>query len=125
MQQGQGLQSSTISVFLADDNLIVREGVRALIALEDDFSVVGTAADYDELVTRASELAPQVVVTDIRMPPTFQQEGIQAAHEIPQAPPRHRDRRPVAVRRPGVRHLAARRGLGRLCLPVEGQDRRG
>ena len=82
MQQGQGLQSSTISVFLADDNLIVREGVRALIALEDDFTVVGTAADYDELVTRASELAPQVVVTDIRMPPTFQQEGILAAHEI-------------------------------------------
>ena len=71
-----------ISVFLADDNLIVREGVRALLALEDDFSVVGTAADYDELVTRASELAPQVVVTDIRMPPTFHQEGIQAAHEI-------------------------------------------
>jgi class 3 adenylate cyclase/ActR/RegA family two-component response regulator len=69
-------------VFLADDNLIVREGVRALIALEDDFTVVGTAADYDELVTRASELAPQVVVTDIRMPPTFHQEGIQAAHEI-------------------------------------------
>ena len=82
MQQGQGLQSSTISVFLADDNLIVREGVRALLALEDDFSVVGTAADYDELVTRASELNPQVVVTDIRMPPTFHQEGIQAAHEI-------------------------------------------
>ena len=82
MQTGQGLQASTISVFLADDNLIVREGVRALIALEDDFTVVGTAADYDELVTRASELAPQVVVTDIRMPPTFHQEGIQAAHEI-------------------------------------------
>ena len=33
-------------------------------------------------MTRASELNPQVVVTDIRMPPTFQQEGIQAAHEI-------------------------------------------
>jgi adenylate cyclase len=82
VQQGQGLQSSTISVFLADDNLIVREGVRALLALEDDFSVVGTAADYDELVTRASELNPQVVVTDIRMPPTFHQEGILAAHEI-------------------------------------------
>ena len=107
MQQGQGLQSSTISVFLADDNLIVREGVRALLALEDDFSVVGTAADYDELVTRASELNPQVVVTDIRMPPTFHQEGIQAAHENPQAPPWYRDSRPVAVRRPGVRDLIA------------------
>jgi adenylate cyclase len=79
---GQAVGASTISVFLADDNLIVREGVRALISLEDDFSVVGTAADYDELVSKASELAPQVVVTDIRMPPSFHQEGIEAAHEI-------------------------------------------
>ena len=71
-----------ISVFLADDNLIVREGVRALLALEHDVEVVGVAADYDELVAGASDLAPQVVVTDIRMPPSFQQEGIQAAREI-------------------------------------------
>ena len=82
MPEAQALQGSTISVFVADDNLIVREGVRALIALEKDFSVVGTASDYDELVAKASELAPQVVVTDIRMPPTFHQEGIEAAHEI-------------------------------------------
>ena len=82
MPTGQAVGASTISVFLADDNLIVREGVRALISLEDDFSVVGTAADYDELVSKASELAPQVVVTDIRMPPSFHQEGIEAAHEI-------------------------------------------
>jgi class 3 adenylate cyclase/ActR/RegA family two-component response regulator len=73
---------ATISVFLADDNLIVREGVRALLASEPDLAVVGTAADYDELVQQAGELAPQVVVTDIRMPPSFQREGIAAAHEI-------------------------------------------
>jgi len=71
-----------ITVFLADDNLIVREGVRALLSLEPDLTVVGTAADYDELVAGASEAAPQVVVTDIRMPPSFQREGIDAAHEI-------------------------------------------
>jgi class 3 adenylate cyclase/DNA-binding NarL/FixJ family response regulator len=56
--------------------------VRALLALEADVEVVGTAADYDELVTGAEKLAPQVVVTDIRMPPSFQNEGIEAAHEI-------------------------------------------
>jgi DNA-binding NarL/FixJ family response regulator/class 3 adenylate cyclase len=72
----------TISVFLADDNLIVREGVRALLALEDDLEVVGVAEDYDELVAGADRLAPQVVVTDIRMPPDFQREGIDAAKEI-------------------------------------------
>src|SRR2546423_9698511 len=71
-----------IRVFLADDNLIVREGVRALLSLADDIEVIGVAADYDELVQGASRAAPQVVVTDIRMPPTFQAEGIQAAREV-------------------------------------------
>ncbi len=74
--------AATISVFLADDNLIIREGVRALLALEPDLEIVGTASDYDTLVAGAGELAPHVVVTDIRMPPAFQQEGIAAAHEI-------------------------------------------
>ena len=71
-----------ITVFLADDNLIVREGVRALLGLETDIEVVGVAADYDGLVDGATEAHPQVVVTDIRMPPTFQREGIDAAKEI-------------------------------------------
>jgi adenylate cyclase len=71
-----------ISVVLADDNLIVREGVRALLARESTVEVVGVAGDYDELVETATRLTPQVVVTDIRMPPTFQSEGIEAAREI-------------------------------------------
>jgi class 3 adenylate cyclase/DNA-binding NarL/FixJ family response regulator len=74
--------SSRITVFLADDNLIVREGVRALLALESDIEIVGTAADYDGLVEGAEAAAPQVVVTDIRMPPSFQREGIDAAKEV-------------------------------------------
>ncbi len=72
----------TISVFLADDNLIVREGVKALLDLEDDLEVVGVAADYDELVEGAEEANPQVVVTDIRMPPNFTREGIEAAKVV-------------------------------------------
>jgi len=76
------MSESRISVFLADDNLLVREGVRALLALEADFEVVGVAEDYDGLVTGAEAAHPQVVVTDIRMPPTFQREGIDAAKEI-------------------------------------------
>src|SRR5947199_9471413 len=71
-----------ITVFLADDNLIVREGVRALLAMEPDVEVVGVAADYDELVSGAEQAAPQVVVTDIRMPPAFQNEGIEAAKQV-------------------------------------------
>ena len=68
-----------ITVFLADDNLLVREGVRALLDLQPDLEVIGVAADYDELVDGASRAHPQVVVTDIRMPPNFQDEGIEAA----------------------------------------------
>ncbi len=75
-------EAARIGVFLADDNLIVREGVRALLEVEDDFTVVGTADDYDGLVKGAEAAAPQVVVTDIRMPPTFRREGIDAAKQV-------------------------------------------
>ncbi len=68
-----------ISVFLADDNLLVREGVKALMELSDDIDVVGVAEDFDGLVAGAEAAEPQVVVTDIRMPPDFQREGIEAA----------------------------------------------
>src|SRR6266566_5641065 len=68
-----------ITVLLADDSVIVREGLRALLEMTADIDVVGVARDYDELVARADALEPQVIVTDIRMPPTFQREGIDAA----------------------------------------------
>jgi class 3 adenylate cyclase/DNA-binding NarL/FixJ family response regulator len=71
-----------ISVLLADDSLIVREGLRALLATTDDLDVVGVAGDYAELVAHAEELAPHVIVTDIRMPPTFQREGIDGAQLV-------------------------------------------
>ncbi len=74
--------SPRITVLLADDNALVREGVRALLAIETDFEVVGVAVDYDSLIAGAGEHVPHVVVTDIRMPPDFQNEGIEAAKEI-------------------------------------------
>lgn len=71
-----------ITVLLADDNLIVREGVRALLRRDPSVDVVGVAGDYDELISQATALAPQVLVTDIRMPPTFRDEGIEGAKEV-------------------------------------------
>ena len=71
-----------IDVFLADDNLIVREGVRAIIERHPDLRVVGMAADYDEVVSGATATEPQVLVTDVRMPPSFHREGIDAAKEV-------------------------------------------
>src|SRR5690348_2241117 len=72
----------TSTVFLADDNLIVREGARALINRHPDLEVVGVAEDYDETVNGATAASPQVLVTDIRMPPAFQRGGIDAANEV-------------------------------------------
>jgi class 3 adenylate cyclase/DNA-binding NarL/FixJ family response regulator len=74
-----GTAAPKITVFLADDSLLVREGVRALLAAQPDLDVVGVAEDFDGLVAGATEKVPQVVVTDIRMPPSFQNEGIEAA----------------------------------------------
>ena len=51
-------------------------------AMADDVEVVGVAGDYDELVSGAGAAAPQVIVTDIRMPPNFSSEGIDAAREV-------------------------------------------
>jgi class 3 adenylate cyclase/DNA-binding NarL/FixJ family response regulator len=73
---------SAITVFLADDNLLVREGVRALIDRQSDLQIVGVASDYDETVAGATATAPNVLVTDIRMPPSFNREGIDAAKEV-------------------------------------------
>ncbi len=78
---------SVISVFLADDNVIVREGVRTLLQRQPDLDVVGVAADYDSLVAGVVATDPQVLVTDIRMPPDFQREGIEAAREVRQRCP--------------------------------------
>jgi adenylate cyclase len=71
-----------ITVFLADDSVLIREGVRAMLARDRDVEVVGVAEDYDGLVAGAAETHPDVVVSDIRMPPHFQREGIDAAKQI-------------------------------------------
>ena len=56
---GAGNQDGVITVVLADDNLIVREGVRALLGYDRDVEVVGVAGDYDELVAAADWPPPR------------------------------------------------------------------
>jgi class 3 adenylate cyclase/CheY-like chemotaxis protein len=69
-------------VVLGEDNVLVREGVRALLDSYEDVEVVGVAADAPSLLIAAEEHDPDVVVTDIKMPPNFQLEGIDCAHAI-------------------------------------------
>ena len=73
---------AAITVFLADDSVLIREGVRAMLKRDPDVEVIGVAEDYDSLVAGAEAANPDVVVSDIRMPPDFQREGIDAAKEI-------------------------------------------
>ncbi len=69
----------TIRVVLAEDNVLLREGMSRLVAGNEDFELVGTAADLPELFAVIERCQPDVVITDIRMPPTSHDEGIQAA----------------------------------------------
>jgi class 3 adenylate cyclase/DNA-binding NarL/FixJ family response regulator len=77
----------SITVVLGEDNVLVREGVRALLNSYDDIEVVGAAEDAPSLLATAAEHTPDVVVTDIKMPPSFQLEGIDCAHTIREAHP--------------------------------------
>jgi class 3 adenylate cyclase/DNA-binding NarL/FixJ family response regulator len=68
-------------VLVADDAVVLRQGIVRL--LEDDgFHVVGQAGDAEQLLALTAELVPDVVITDIRMPPDFELEGLAAALEI-------------------------------------------
>lgn len=72
-------RSASIRVVIADDTLLIREGVQRLLEASDDIEVVGLAADLEELRVEVEKHRPNVVVTDIRMPPTSTDEGIRAA----------------------------------------------
>jgi DNA-binding NarL/FixJ family response regulator len=68
-----------IRVALAEDHLLLREGISRLVAANEDFELVGMASDLPQLLALVGEQVPDVVVTDIRMPPTGTDEGIKAA----------------------------------------------
>ena len=72
----------TIRVILADDHYLVREGVRRLLETEPEIEVAATCGDLPSLLTAVEEEQPDVVLTDIRMPPTGADEGIQAAERL-------------------------------------------
>src|SRR6266487_4808396 len=67
-------------VVVADDDILLREGLASLLA-RSGFEVVGQAGDASELLDLARERAPALVVVDIRMPPTWSTEGLEARSE--------------------------------------------
>jgi len=71
-----------LRVVLADDNYLVREGLSALLAEVDGVTLVAAVADPHSLIKSVRENSPDVVLTDIRMPPTHTDEGIKVAKRI-------------------------------------------
>jgi DNA-binding NarL/FixJ family response regulator len=68
-------------IVLADDDVLLREGLSSLLA-RSGFDVVGQAGDGSELLRLVRELAPELAIVDIRMPPTNSTEGLEAARAI-------------------------------------------
>jgi DNA-binding NarL/FixJ family response regulator len=77
----------TIRLVLADDHYLVREGVRRLLETRPEFEVVAVCSDLDSLLAAVDAELPDVVVTDIRMPPSGTDEGIQAAERLRETNP--------------------------------------
>ncbi|HEX2154325.1 MAG TPA: response regulator transcription factor [Acidimicrobiia bacterium] len=71
-----------LRVLIAEDQFLVREGTRRLLDEVPGVTVVGEAADYDSVLAEMRRLEPDVVLMDIKMPPTHTMEGIRAAHVI-------------------------------------------
>lgn len=68
-----------LRLILADDNLLIREGVAAVLDTLDGVQIVAQCDDQPSLLRAVEQLQPDVVITDIRMPPTHTDEGIAAA----------------------------------------------
>lgn len=72
----------SIRVVIADDHYLVREGIRRLLETQPDVEVAAVCGDLDSLLAAVETERPNVVVTDIRMPPGDADEGIQAAKRL-------------------------------------------
>jgi len=77
-----------LRVVFAEDNYLVREGTSALLGTSTEVEVVATVADSRDLLPAVAETDPDVVLTDIRMPPSYTTEGIDAALQIRAEHPR-------------------------------------
>jgi DNA-binding NarL/FixJ family response regulator len=76
-----------IRVVIAEDSLLMREGIEKLLAPSGTIDVVASVGDMAALLTAVERSRPQVVVTDIRMPPTHTTEGIEVAARLRQSDP--------------------------------------
>ncbi len=79
--------SEPLKVVIAEDNYLVHEGTRRLLEDSGGVRVIAAVGTAEELLDAVARLRPDVVITDIRMPPGHRMEGIEAAHAIRKAHP--------------------------------------
>jgi DNA-binding NarL/FixJ family response regulator len=85
--ENQEKKKTTVRIVIADDHPIVRDGLKKLLLLEDDFEIVGEAGDGREVIARVQELDPDVLLLDLRMPNL---DGLAALQAIQQTNKRTR-----------------------------------
>jgi DNA-binding NarL/FixJ family response regulator len=81
------LAAMALRVVVGEDDLLVREGIVRILSTAPDLEVVASCEDYDALVAAVEEQDPDVVLTDIRMPPTSTDEGIRLARQVHETDP--------------------------------------
>jgi DNA-binding NarL/FixJ family response regulator len=72
----------SVRVVIGEDDFLVRQGVERILATQGDVEVVGAGGDLDSVLAAVDSTAPDVVVTDVRMPPTMRDEGIRLAAHV-------------------------------------------
>ena len=110
----------SIRVILAEDDFLMREGIRRVLDAAPGITVTAECADGDELLAAVDADSPDIVVTDVRMPPSGADEGIRIANRLRRTHPTVGVIVLSPVRRARVRARAARAGVVPSCLPAQG-----
>ena len=77
----------TIRIVVGEDSFLVREGIERIVSSDPGLELVAACGDVDELRAAVDELEPDLILTDIRMPPTGTDEGIRLANELRETHP--------------------------------------
>src|SRR5688572_27886828 len=83
----RNIERMATRIVLGEDSLIAREGIEQILATAPEVEVVASCGDLDSLLEAVARETPDVVVTDIRMPPGASDEGIRAAAELRETQP--------------------------------------